>query len=128
MAAMANTPPWKGQNSTNETAITTSSRLPVELRRAISWFSARRIFTGRTGWLRLFAVAKPNSATNLLGVSNVVLQKLPALEFTVTTKLDVNHLVLGEMAGLIILGGNYSFAAIERTGTRSRLTIVSGDS
>jgi hypothetical protein len=38
------------------------------------------------GWLRLFAIPKPNGVKNLLGVPNVILQKLPAPEFTVTSK------------------------------------------
>jgi beta-xylosidase len=87
------------------------------------WYS----LSARPGWLRLFAFPEPNGAKNLLGVPNVILQKLPAPEFAVTAKLDLNHLAAGETAGLVVLGGNYSFAAIERTKTDSQLVKVSGD-
>jgi beta-xylosidase len=87
------------------------------------WYS----LSARPGWLRLFAIPRPNGAKNLLGVPNVLLQKLPAPEFTVTTKFDLGHLAVGDTAGLVMVGGNYSFAAIARTGTGSRLVRVSGN-
>jgi beta-xylosidase len=88
------------------------------------WYS----LSDRSGWLRLLAVPKPKSAKDLFGVPNVILQKLPAPEFTMTTKLDVSRLLAGDMAGAVVLGGNYSFVAIERTSTGSRLIKVSSDS
>jgi beta-xylosidase len=88
------------------------------------WYS----LSARPGWLRLFAVSKPNGAKNLLGVPNVILQKLPAPEFTVTTKFDLGHLAAGENTGLVVLGGNYSFAAIDRTSAGSRLIRISNGS
>ncbi len=87
------------------------------------WYS----LSARAGWLRLFAVPKPNATNDPLTIPNVLLQKLPAPEFTVTTKLDLDHLAVGETAGLVVLGGNYSFAVIERTKTGSQLVKVSGD-
>jgi beta-xylosidase len=85
------------------------------------WYS----LSARPGWLRLFAVPKPSAAENLLGVPNVILQKLPAPEFTATAKLDLDHLAAGDTAGLVVLGGNYSFAAIERRSTGAQLIKVS---
>lgn len=87
------------------------------------WYS----LSARRSWLRLFAIPKPNGAKNLLGVPNVILQKLPSPEFTVTTKLDFDHLAAGDTAGLVVLGGNYSFVAIKRTRTGSRLIRISNE-
>jgi beta-xylosidase len=87
------------------------------------WYS----LSARPGWLRLFGVPKPNSAKNLLGVPNVILQKLPAPEFTVTTKLDFDRLTVGDIAGLVILGRNHYFAAIKRTSTGPHLIRISNE-
>jgi beta-xylosidase len=81
------------------------------------WFSLAE----RPGWLRLFSVPVPNAAANLWPVPNFLLQKLPAPEFTVTTKLDFSNLTMGERAGLIIMGIDYSYVAVERTADGFRL-------
>ncbi len=76
-----------------------------------SWFS----LSARPGWLRLFSIPSPANATNLWSVPNLLLQKFPALEFTVTTKLDFSRLAVGERAGLVVMGIDYACLAIERT-------------
>ena len=86
------------------------------------WYS----LTDRPGWLRLFAVSAPTTATNLLGVPNVLLQKFPAPAFTATAKLDLRKLAVGENTGLVVLGRSYSFVGIERTGSGFRLIKVIG--
>lgn len=55
-----------------------------------------------------------------------MLQKIPAPEFTVTTRLDISQLAPGVEVGLVILGGNYSFVGIEKTVAGARLIKVSG--
>jgi beta-xylosidase len=50
-----------------------------------------------------------------------VAAKLPAPRFSVTTKLDFNHLAPGEKAGLVMFGMDYSFLAVEKTGSGFRL-------
>src|SRR5207244_1094947 len=84
------------------------------------WFT----LSARPGWLRLFSVPKPDRAVNLWLVPNLLLQKLPAPEFTVTTKLDFSELAVGERAGLIIMGIEYSYAAVRRTADSCRLIKV----
>ena len=81
------------------------------------WFSLSK----RPGWLRLFSVPQPERAVNLWPVPNLLLQKLPAPEFTVTTKLDFSKLARGERAGLVIMGVDYAYAAVERTANGFRL-------
>lgn len=75
----------------------------------------------RRGRLRLFSVPNPDGAVNMWPVPNLILQKLPAPEFTVTTKLEFNKLALSEKAGLIMMGVDYSYLAIERTSSGWRL-------
>ena len=81
------------------------------------WFS----LTERSGWLRLFSVPKPDKAINLWPVPSFLLQKFPAAEFTVTTKLDFSNLTIGERAGLVIMGMDYSSIVVERTSDGFRL-------
>lgn len=75
------------------------------------WFS----LTARPGWLRLFSLLQSGQAANLWAVPNLLLQKLPAPAFSVVTKLDVGHLAVGERAGLIMMGRDYSYLAVRRT-------------
>jgi len=80
--------------------------------------------TQRPGWLRLFAVAIPDKGTNLWSAPNLFLQKLPAPEFTVTTKLEFGKLAVGERAGLIMMGASYWYLAVERTAGGDRVVKV----
>ena len=62
------------------------------------------------GSLRLYAQKIPDSANNLWDVPNVLLQKFPADEFMVTTKMKFhpNEKSENEEAGLTIMGLSYS--------------------
>lgn len=64
------------------------------------------------GSLRLFSDKLPDSAKNLWDAPNVLLQKFPAEEFMVTTKMTFkpNERLENEKAGLVIMG--YSYASI----------------
>ncbi len=75
------------------------------------WMSLK----SRHGWMRLFAITVPNDYKNLWQVPNLILQKFPAPEFTVTTKLDFNNLAVGEKTGLLVMGQSYSYLALEKT-------------
>jgi len=74
------------------------------------WYS----LSARSGWLRLFAIARP-ADENLWLVSNLLLQKLPAPAFTITTRVDVAQLRDGERAGLLMMGRDYSYIAARRS-------------
>lgn len=80
--------------------------------------------TARPGWLRLNAVPMPPDATNLWLVPNLLLQKFPAEQFIVTARLDVSHLSNGDRAGLIIMGMDYSYLAVEKTAAGCRLARI----
>ncbi len=81
------------------------------------WFS----LAARPGWLRLISVPMPDRTVNLWPVPNFVLQKLPAAEFTLTTKLNFGQLAAGDKTGLIMMGLDYSYLAVEQTATGCRL-------
>jgi len=79
-------------------------------------------FSARRGWLRLITV--PASGTNLWSAPNLLLQKLPASEFTVTTLVDAAGLREGERAGLLMMGRDYSYLAVVKTAHGSRVVRV----
>lgn len=62
------------------------------------------------GFLRLYSYQMPEQAKNLWDVPNVLLQKFPAEEFTVTTRLRFapNANLTNEKTGLVIMGQSYA--------------------
>jgi beta-xylosidase len=62
------------------------------------------------GSLRLFSAEFPDSTKNLWNAGNVLLQKFPAEEFMVTTKMifKPNEKLENEKAGLVIIGLSYA--------------------
>ncbi len=79
-------------------------------------------FSSRRGWLRLAAV--PGAGQNLWSVPNLLLQKLPAREFTVTTLIDASGLREGERGGLLMMGRDYSYLAVVRSADGLRVVQV----
>ena len=67
------------------------------------------------GALTLFSDKLPDSAKNLWDAPNVLLQKFPADEFMVTTKLDFNpnSKIENERAGLVVMGFSYAGLALK---------------
>jgi beta-xylosidase len=64
--------------------------------------------------LRLKSIPMPSDGMNLWSVPNLLLQKFPAEEFTVTTKLEAHLVRSGEKTGLLIMGFDYSYIALEK--------------
>jgi beta-xylosidase len=58
-------------------------------------------------FLRLFSYEIPDSAKNLWDVPNILMQKFPSDEFTVTTKCVFKPGTDGEKTGLIVFGTDY---------------------
>jgi hypothetical protein len=73
----------------------------------------------------LTAVPRPAEAKNLWAVPNLLLQKLPAQDFTITTLVDSSHLRAGERSGLLVMGRDYSYLAVVKTQTGARIVRVS---
>jgi beta-xylosidase len=66
--------------------------------------------TTNQGLLRLYSWLPPDTARNLWDVPNILMQKTPADEFTVTTKLKFtpNTKIENEQTGLVVMGRNYA--------------------
>lgn len=74
------------------------------------WYS----LTAKTGALRLYAIAVPESSINLWSIPNLLLQKMPAPRFMATTLMTFNPKNVSEKVGLIVMGLDYSYIAIEK--------------
>jgi len=74
----------------------------------------------RRGVLRLFAQAGPKS-DNLYDAPHLLMQKFPALDFTVTTQLEFSPKAVGESAGLIVFGYDYAWLGLRATADGVRL-------
>jgi beta-xylosidase len=66
-----------------------------------------------SGFLRLNPVVLPN-LKNLWAAPNLLLQKMPAEQFSVTTQLTFNHHFDGEKTGLLVMGRDYSYLGLEQ--------------
>ena len=62
--------------------------------------------------LRMNSVQTPESYKNLWDLPNLLLQKFPAEEFTVTTKVSLTPRFEGEKFGLVVMGLNYSYLGV----------------
>ena len=70
--------------------------------------------SGNLGFFRLNCIPRPADAVNLWNVSNMLLQKFPAPEFTATAKLTFDARFDGEEVGLIVMGLDYGRIALKR--------------
>lgn len=66
------------------------------------------------GYYNLSCIPTPKDYNNLFDVPNLLLQKLPANEFTATTKITFNSRFDGEYTGLLIMGLDYSFLCLKQ--------------
>lgn len=69
---------------------------------------------GSLGFIRLFNVALPDDFKNFWDVPNLLLQKFPAPEFTVTTRVKFTARTDDEKTGLIVMGLDYSYLALKQ--------------
>ncbi len=81
--------------------------------------------SGNLGYYRLNCSPKPENYRNLWDASNLLLQKLPAPEFTVTTKVAFNPRFDGEEFGLVVMGMDYGYISIRRNLSKLTLQTVS---
>ncbi|MDR0572813.1 MAG: glycoside hydrolase 43 family protein [Tannerella sp.] len=86
------------------------------------WFS----LYARPGYMRLFAEPCPSEHGNLYFAGNLLLQKLSAPAFTATTYVEVRFTDIGEQAGAVVMGNEYTYIAIIRGETGNRISVVSG--
>lgn len=80
--------------------------------------------TSNFGSIRLYGKPVPEGYQNLWDVPNLLLQKFPAPAFKVVTKLKFTPHMIGEKAGLVIMGEDYGYVAIERAEEGLKLSQV----
>ena len=80
-----------------------------------SWMS----LSENPGHLRLHVVA--TDPKSLVPAGNLLLQKFPGPRFTATTSLDLSGAKVGDEAGLIVFGHDYSWLGLRRTAAGIRL-------
>jgi beta-xylosidase len=76
--------------------------------------------TGYLGFLRLNAIPFPH-IKSLWEAPNLLMQKFPANNFTAATKIDLFLKENTDKAGLLIMGYNYAYVAIEKQGSAQML-------
>jgi beta-xylosidase len=64
------------------------------------------------GVLRMNSVQVPENYKCLWGLPNLLLQKFPAQEFSVTTKVNLTPRLEGEKFGLVVMGLDYSYLGV----------------
>lgn len=74
-------------------------------------------FPSNNGYYRMYGQYYPEGYTNCWDIPNLLMQKLPAPEFTATAKLTGVFLNQGDKMGLIMMGWDYSYIAVKRTAT-----------
>jgi beta-xylosidase len=79
--------------------------------------------TAQPDSLRLFAQPEPKPG-NLYDAPHLLLQKFPALEFTVTTKLEFIPKADGDSAGLIVFGYDYAWLGLRQVNGAPALVLA----
>lgn len=75
-------------------------------------------FPTNLGFLRMNPVIIDTNYNNKWPLPNLLLQKMPAEAFTVTTKLTFFHQNDSEEVGMIVMGRDYGFISLRREGDR----------
>ncbi len=76
------------------------------------------------GTMRIYTHKLDTDWKNLWTVPNMLLQKTPADEFTVTAKLRFTSKADGQMGGIIMMGHNYQALVVRREGREFKLIIL----
>lgn len=86
------------------------------------WYS----LTEKEGWMRLYASKLPEGGKTLFDAGNLLLQKFPAPQFEVTTKLVFLPEKNYDIAGLMISGMEYFYLALREGKEGLELSAVKG--
>jgi beta-xylosidase len=73
-------------------------------------------FTSTYGFLRLNCIMISDRHLNFWNIPNLCLQKIPAEEFSATTRFEFHPKEEGDRAGLIMMGEDYAYLDIEFLG------------
>lgn len=79
-----------------------------------NFFDDWALLTERVGWLRFYSQPYLSNVKNLYSASALLLQKFPASNFEVESKLELNGDEKGAGAGIIVFGNDYARIGIKR--------------
>jgi beta-xylosidase len=82
-------------------------------------------FPSTYGFLRLNCMMIEKDPLNMWNIPNLLLQKLPAETFTATTRFELATKQQGDRAGLIMMGEDYAYMALEYLGGKNYVTFSS---
>lgn len=85
------------------------------------WYSFER-----QGFLRLFALNNMNESGLLFRAPNILTQLFQAPDFNASVKVEFAPKDVGDKAGLVILGEEYTYVAIEKTEEGDKITCYYG--
>lgn len=90
-----------------------------------AWYS----LTAREDHIRLYARNDLEESAKLLwNTPNLLLQKFPAPKFEVTTKMEFHPGLIGDQAGLVVMGMHYAFLTLRKgEDDRIRIALSKGD-
>ncbi len=74
-------------------------------------------FASSNGYYRMYGQYYPEDYMNFWDIPSLLLQKLPAPEFTATMKITAVLHNEGDKCGLIMMGWDYAYIALEKTTT-----------
>ncbi|MHC1704208.1 MAG: glycoside hydrolase 43 family protein [Tenuifilaceae bacterium] len=77
------------------------------------------------GVLRLYSVPMPDGFKNYSDLPNLLLQKITAPDFSATIKMTFNPKIVGEEAGLIVFGGDYTRLSLKNMEGKLLLSLSS---
>lgn len=80
--------------------------------------------SGNLGFYRLNCIQRPENAEGLWEVPNLLLQKFPAEEFSAATKLKFESRTNNEEVGFVVMGENYQFISLKKTGDKLKVRVV----
>jgi len=76
------------------------------------------------GTFRIYTYKQPETSKNLWLVPNMLLQKTPSDQFTVTAKVRMTSKADGQFGGLIMMGLSYQALVVKRVGKEFQLLLL----
>ncbi len=101
-----------------ETPVESDEFDTMELGKQWEWSANGQDFFGFTSdmdFIRIYGHILSENFVNFWEVPNLLLQKFPAEEFTVATKMKVTSKANKQQSGLIVMGCDYSYLAVEKS-------------
>ena len=80
--------------------------------------------SGNLGFYLLNCIPRPESTEGLWNIPNLLLQKLPAEEFTATTKLNFNLRTDKEEIGFVLMGEDYQYISLKKLDSKMIVRVI----